>query len=216
MKNIAIVVVLVIAVATLLRLLAPQPTGDSRGVRLQQLNNMRQLYLAVSKMATDGRAQGKAELDWPGELTAGPQAIETVSGLFQRLIKYGYLSASDVEKLTRTNSARSFILDMPGWSVAHPDADKNCAFKVYRVKASDGTETIAFATRNFTYGKDLDPTQMSLGNRPYAFALVRKGGDGGAYKKQQVRTLETLGLLPGRRDFADRPMETPDDILVQR
>ncbi len=172
-----------------------------------QLGKFRQIFLATFQMATDGVVQKNDALRWPGDLKAGPNAILSVSDLLRRLLDNDYLTESDIQYITSAHG-------ISGWNPTHPDADKNCAFKVYRVSEKDAMSTIVFATRNFTYGKDLDSKQMPYGNK--AFVLIRKGGDGAVYRATQARNLEQLGLLPGRKDFTDRPVETPEDTLEQR
>ncbi len=84
--------------------------------------------------------------------------------------------------------------------------------KIYKVTDGDGASTLFAATKNFEYNKKLD-TNAPVPYKDKGFVVIRKGGDGAAYKKQQAESKETLGLLPGRKDFQDRPQEDSSDYL---
>ena len=100
---------------------------------------------------------------------------------------------------------------LKGRTWRHP---QNCAFKIYRVKDGDGANAVFAATQNFTYGQDLDTTKDPYKDK--GFVVVRKGGDGAAYKKPQAKNTQLLGILPGRADLNDQPIESGTDVLTQQ
>ena len=201
-----IIIALVVLVSSLLT-----PRVDFCGFKgpiNQTMNNARQLYSAGFSMAIDHGTTGDDLLGWPGDLAErkGKQAT-TVSGYIERLIGGGYLKRSDMAK----------VLQEPGvipWDINRPlDADRNCPFKIYRVKESDGPTTLFCASRNFTYNEGLDEKKTPYGDK--GFVLFRKGGDGAVFnhKKPATSNVNALGLLPGRTDYQTRNKEEPGDCL---
>ncbi len=172
------------------------------------MNNARQLYIAGFSMATDNGTTGDDLLGWPGDLAERKvKPVTTVSGYIERLIEGGYLKKSDMAK----------VLQAPGiipWNTNRPvDADRNCPFKFYRVKETDGPSTLFCASRNFTYNEGIDKKKTPYGDK--GFIIFRKGGDGFVYNnnKQATSNLIALGLLPGRTDYQTRNKEEPGDCL---
>ena len=68
-------------------------------------------------------------------------------------------------------------------------------FKIYLVKKDDPPETIFMTTKNFTYGKPLDPKAIPFGDK--GFVVFRKGGDGFIAKPEMALHPELAGKLPG-------------------
>ncbi len=201
--------VVIAIIAILASLAVPAITGALvKGQLTQTVNNGRQIFLAGFQMATDGTVQGDVNLGWPGDLAnrQGTGQISNVTQYMERLMKYDYLKASDVIK----------VAGAPGitpWDGTEGTfSGKNMAFKIYKATDGDGASTLFAATKNVEYNKALDNTASD----PYkdkGFVIIRKGGDGAAYKKQQSQSYQTLGLLPGRKDFQDRPNEDQGDYL---
>ena len=208
-RNVAQRIVFTLIVITLVILVRPLFTSAiKRGSLTQTLNNARQVYIAGFSMAIDHGTTGDDLLGWPGDLAERKvKPVTTVSGYIERLIEGGYLSRSDMAK----------VLQEPGvipWDISRPlDADRNCPFKIYRVKESDGPTTLFCASRNFTYNEGLDEKKTPYGDK--GFVLFRKGGDGAVFnhKKPATSNLNDLGLLPGRTDYQTRNKEEPGDCL---
>ena len=97
------------------------------------------------------------------------------------------------------------------------DAEKNCAFKIYKVTDKDGGNTLFMATKNFTYTSNstqaIDTTKTPFGDK--GFVVFHKGGDGTFYKRQQATAKTILGTLPGKTDTNSN--EDPNtDLLPQQ
>ena len=79
------------------------------------------------------------------------------------------------------------------------------AFKIYKVKATDPSNTIFAASSNYIYDTELNSNVKPFGDA--GFVVVRKSGDAGVYKKGQatvagydnnVPKFQTdIGALPG-------------------
>ncbi len=199
----------ILLVAVLGILFAPWTTEPSPEALFakHRINNLRQIFLASFQMGTDGTVAGNALLGYPGDLATRQPPVQTVSDYLRRLIEHGFLTERDVEKITDTPGGK-------GWTSAEPDADKHCAFKIYRFSESDPPRTIALASRNFTYGRLPEP-KPNLKHEE-TIIVVDKAGNGALYKRHQLSNWKAIGLLPGRRDANDRPVETPEDTLIQR
>jgi len=204
--------VVIAIIAILASLAVPAITGALvKGQLTQTVNNGRQIFLAGFQMATDGTVQGDVKLGWPGDLykrTDAGAKIANVKDYMKRLEDYEYLKASDLVKVC----AAPGISPWDGQAGTF-DGDKNCAFKIYQVTEGDGASTLFAATKNFIYNAELDATKDPYKDK--GFVVIRKGGDGAAYKKQQSKSYQTLGLLPNRKDFNDQNAEGPDDVLAQ-
>ncbi len=205
-----LVVIAIIAILASLAVPAIQG-GLLKGQLTQTMNNARQLYIAGFSMATDFNTTGDELLGWPGDLPdREKEPVRNVSGYIDRLVDYDYLKKPDMAK----------IMQAPGvipWNTSQPfNADRNCPFKIYRVKENDGASNLFCATKNFTYNKGLDEKKVPYGDK--GFVLFRKGGDGGVYnnKKQATSNLNVLGLLPGRTDFQSNNAEGNADYLAQQ
>ena len=85
------------------------------------------------------------------------------------------------------------------WDGSGQFNSRNSAFKIYKVTDNDSDSTILLATKNYTYNQNLnDPQAKPYGDK--GFVVVRKGGDGTAYKKQQGENTIQIGTLPGESD----------------
>jgi type II secretory pathway pseudopilin PulG len=210
MTRLELVVVLTIA-TILVSLAVPAFTSNmcSLGPFTRTLNNARQLLLASSQMANDGVSTGDANLGWPGDLASKSiKPVTTASSYVQTLMKNGYLKPNDVIKITAAPG-------IPFWD-GHGEFDDatHLAFKVYRVTKVDGDSAIFAATRNFTYGSRLSATQAPFQEK--AFVVVQKGGSALILPQKEAKSFQLIGLLPGRQNVNDRPIEQSYDILIQK
>ena len=200
--------VVISIIAVLASLAVPAVTGALvKGQLIQTLSNGRQIHLAALSMATDGTATSDAGLAWPGDLKASTDTNITVTdlaGYVARLVKYDYLKAGDLKVFASSGiSPYTGSADATG-VLSTPFTDKNSAFKLYWVTDADASNTIFLATKNYTYNTPFDTT--SSANKPYGdkgFVIIRKGGDGSVFKKQQAKgatdsaTISTIGNVPG-------------------
>jgi len=72
-------------------------------------------------------------------------------------------------------------------------------------RRAEPTDTLALASREFTYGAPLKATAC--------YPVVRKDSSGLVYRSR--KPLTDAGVLPGRQDYNDRPVETAEDTLRQ-
>lgn len=201
-------VVGLVIIVVLLSLAGPVPSGHLKGQLVQTMNYGRQLQLAALQMANDGLAESDPARGWPGDLAeATTNPAPSVSAYLTRLMDHDYLKPTDMIKVT----AAPGITRWNGVGIIN--GDTNCAFKIYRATSGDGLSNLFCATKNFTYNADLDVNKDPYKDK--GFVVIRKGGDGSIYKPKQSRSLETIGLLPGRTEFTSRNTEEPGDLLRQ-
>jgi len=163
-------------------------------------------------MATDYGTEKDLELGWPGDLAdRKSHPVLAVSQYVDRLVAREYLKKEDMQK----------VMQAPGvtpWDITKNfDGERNCPFKIYRIKENDGAANIFCATKNFKYNDTLDAKKLPYGDK--GFVLFRKGGDGAVFNNKKMArptNLSTLGLLPGRTDYATRNVETAEDTLAQK
>ncbi|MGI9114680.1 MAG: type II secretion system protein [Chthoniobacterales bacterium] len=155
----------------------------TKGQMTGTMNNGRQLYLAAQQMALDGAANSDATLTWPGD--ANP-AITKNSEFLNLLTVNNYLKGGDVQKLMNAPGASYTVT-----STVAADGTTNVtacagipAFKIFKVKDADSSNTIFLETNNYVYNSKLDQTLA-----PYAdkgFIVQRKGGDASILRKNNV------------------------------
>jgi prepilin-type N-terminal cleavage/methylation domain-containing protein len=185
----------------------------AKGQMAGSMNNARQLYLAGQQMALDGSTNSDPSRAWPGDLSdtasapGSPSApITTLQQYTTKLVQGDYLKAGDVQKL----------LSAPGATcTATADSSTNTVtlagksgLKVYKVKETDGSNTIFAVTSNYVYNTALDATAAPYGDK--GFVVQRKGGDAALLKKNnatatsgQESTFQSLvGKRPGDADGA--------------
>ena len=221
--------VVIAIIATIAAFALPAITGALvRGQLAQAVSNARQVHLATFAMTTDGTQTGDAKYGWPGDLAASTTTGATITNVpdfITRLVDNDYLKAGDLKVFAAPgvnpwNGTYTKPADATSTGSFAPvfDGDKNCAFKIYKVKDTDASNTIYLATKNFTYTSDsttaITATAVPFGDK--GFVVFHKGGDGTFYKKQQATSKTLLGVLPGASDSASPPNEATTDYLPQK
>lgn len=219
--------VVIAIIATIAAFALPAITGaQTRAQLVQAVSNARQVYLASFSMATDGTQTGDAKYGWPGDLAASTDehvTLASVKDFVLRLVDNDYLKPGDLKVFAASGVTPwsgtytpPVDADSKG-SLTAPDfdGDKHCAFKIYKIKDTDGSNVLFLATKNYTYAAtaagSIDTTKTPFGDK--GFVVFHKGGDGTFFKKQQAGSKEIIGTLPGHADtHAD---EAPGDILTQ-
>src|SRR5438552_4420375 len=148
--------VVIAIIATIAAFALPAITGAMTRAQLTQaVSNARQIYISSFTMATDGTQTGDAKYGWPGDLAASSDAtvqITTVPQFVQRLVDNDYLKPGDLKifataGITPWNGR--YIAptnpNSPGTLQPQFDGNSNCAFKIYKVKESDGANVIFLA-----------------------------------------------------------------------
>jgi len=202
--------VVIAIIAILASLAVPAIQGAMvKGQLTQTLNNARQLYIASFSMATDFNTTGDEHLGWPGDLGEREKdQVKNVSGFVDRLIDYDYVKAVDMVK----------VMQAPGvtpWNTTQKfNGDRNSPFKIYKIKDVDGAANLFCATKNLKYNDTLDVDKTPYGDK--GFVVFRKGGDGAVFtSRKQATSINSLGLLPGRKDYQSQTNESADDYLAQ-
>jgi len=174
------VIVCVVVVGVLCSLAIPSVgPGYPKSPLTQSLNTMRQLHLTCQQMALDGVTTGDKTLGWPGTYaTWGAWATNVVPG---------YLSTNDFCKIL---SAQGVIVP-PG---KIPRMNET-AVRVYAVTDNSPTNAVLLTSANFTNtptgGEPLRPSAKPFGDK--GFLVLRKGGDGGVYRPNQVGQTNIIG-----------------------
>ena len=192
----------VISIIAILALLAGPALTQAltKGQMTGTMNNARQFYLASFQMATDGAANSNAAYTWPGDDTA----ITSLEGFCNKLVQNDYLKPGDIQKILNAPGATCNVTTVPGPPTSVTLAGKS-ALKVYKVKEVDSSNTIFSVTSNYAYNAALDPTKIPYGDK--GFVVMRKGGDAGAYRKNEAtqggwnndfnKFAASIGRLPG-------------------
>jgi len=168
-------------------------------------NNARELYLHAFRMATDGAAKFYSNRAWPGDYPA-----TTLAEYCSKLVQNGYVKPADLQRLlsapgTECNATMS-------GSPATLMLSGKTALKLFKVKASDPSNTIFAASSNYVYDTPLNSTAVPFGDA--GFVAVRKNGDAGVYKKnlataggfESVEKFQTdIGALPGATEGKVEP-----------
>lgn len=169
------------------------------------MNNARQLYLVAFQMAMDGAAKFDSNRAWPG----GYPTIGFAE-YCGKLVQNGYLKPADLQRLLSAPGATCTAI-MSGPPATLLLSGKS-ALKLYKVKASDPSNTIFAVSSNYVYDTPLNPDSVPFGDA--GFVVIRKNGDVGVYKKNQATaagfdTVEKfqsdIGALPGAAKGAVTP-----------
>lgn len=192
----------VISIIAILALLAGPALTQAltKGQMTGTVNNARQFYLASFQMATDGAANSNPAYTWPGDDTT----LTSLEGFCNKLVQNDYLKPGDLQKILNAPGATCNVTTVPGPPISVTLAGKT-ALKVYKVKEVDSANTIFSVSANYTYNAALDPTKIPYGDK--GFVVVRKGGDAGAYRKNEAtqtgwnndfnKFTAAIGRLPG-------------------
>lgn len=172
------------------------------------MNNARELYLAAFRMATDGAAKFDSNRAWPGDYPA-----TSFAEYCGKLVQNGYLKPGDLQRLLSAPGATCTA------TMSGPPAtlmiNGKTALKLYKVKASDPSNTIFAVSSNYVYDTPLNPGAVPFGDA--GFIVIRKSGDVGVYKKNQATTAgydnnaETFQLAIGALPGAAKGAVTPGD-----
>ena len=161
------------------------------------MNNARELYLVAFRMTTDGAAKYDSNRAWPGDYPA-----TTLAEYGNKLVQNGYVKPADLQRMLSAPGAEC-TATMSGPPATLMLSGKT-ALKLYKVKASDPSNTIFAASSNYVYDTALNSGTVPFGDA--GFVVVRKSGDAGVYKKNlatpagfdSVEKFQTdIGALPG-------------------
>ena len=83
------------------------------------------------------------------------------------------------------------------------------ALKVYKIKESDGSNTIFAVTNNYNYGTALTATGNPYGDK--GFVVIRKGGDAASTGKIKPLRLTGVASRNLRRQLANCRTGPPND-----
>ena len=192
--------ILVVALLIAIALILGWPTLKNALVKrdlTRTMNNGRELYLLAFQMATDGAAKGDSSRAWPGDYPAS-----SLAEYGNKLVQNNYLKPADLERLLSAPNAQCAAM-MSGPPATLMLSGKS-ALKLYKVKASDPSNTIFAASSNYVYDTPLGLNAVPFGEA--GFVIVRKSGDAGVYKKGQAtpagfesveKFQSDIGALPG-------------------
>ena len=192
--------VVILAIVAVIFLLAWPAVSNALVKRdlTRTMNNARQLYLAAFQMATDGAAKSDPNRAWPGDYPT-----TSLAEYCGKLVQNGYLKPADLQRMLSAPGATCTV------TMSGPPATLvltgKCALKLYKVKASDPSNTIFAASSNYVYDTALSSDTIPFGDA--GFVVIRKSGDAGVYKKIQAtpagydnnseKFQSDLGGLPG-------------------
>jgi hypothetical protein len=161
------------------------------------MDNGRELYLAAFKMATDGAAKSDANLAWPGDYPA-----TSLAEYCGKLVQNHYLQPADLQRFLSAPGA-TCTAGMSG-PPATLMLSGQSAFKIYKVRATDPSNTIFAVSSNYVYDTPLGSKAVPFGDA--GFVVVQKSGDVSIFKKGQatpagfesIEKFQTdIGALPG-------------------
>ena len=176
--------VVISIIAILAALAVPALTQAlTRGQMTGTMNNARQLYLAGFQMATDGTTNSNPNFSWPGDDTT----ITSLEQYANKLVQNDYLKAGDLQKILNAPGANCTVTSSGGSGGTPATVTLSpctSGLKVYKVKETDGSNTIFSASANFVYDTALSPTAVPYGEK--GFVIVRRGGDASVYRKNEA------------------------------
>ena len=209
--------VVILAIVAVILLLAWPAVSNALVKRdlTRTMNNGRELYLAGFRMATDGAAKFDANRAWPGDYPA-----TSLAEYCNKLVQSGYLKPADIQRLLSAPGATCNAA-MSGPPATLLLTGKS-AFKLYKVKASDPSNTIFAVSSNYVYDTPLNPDSVPFGDA--GFIVIRKSGDVGVYKKTQATTAGydnnpeafqlAIGALPGAAKGKVEPGDSGTTLSV--
>lgn len=214
MKEFVVALGIVAIVALLLTIQIPNTIiCGGEAARLTKLGaNGAALVKCWIRMTVDYELTPDAHVGWPGDLAnrGGEGQINTTKEFYQRLVDYGHLTVADLQPLVHAPGLKSW----DGTSIESLDPATMTAFKIYKVSAADPAGTVFLSSRNYRYNEPLLKDSVRASDK--GFVVVNKDGHFSALKASQVKVLQQVGTLPGRKDVADRPHEQPADYFPMR
>ncbi len=151
------------------------------------LSNGKQIHQATLRMALDNAANPDPELGWPGDLAkATTNPVSSISQFVERLVDYKYLERGSLSKLFSGPNVSAY-------KGTGTFTGENSVYKIYLDRDSDYDTCLFLATKNFTFGQDLDA------KKPFSdkgCVIVHKGGDAIQLSSKQAKN-KNVGLMPG-------------------
>jgi len=190
------VVALLIAIALILA----WPMLKSAFVKRDLTRTMRhgrELYLIAFRMMTDGASKKNSNLAWPGDYP-----VTSLAEYCDKLVQNDYAKPVDLQRMLSAPGAEC-TATMSGAPATLMLSGKT-ALKLYKVKASDPSNTIFATSSNYVYDTPLDSNTGPFGD--VGFVVVRKSGDAVVYKKNKAtpagfesaeKFQSDIGILPG-------------------
>ena len=178
--------VVISIIAILASLALPAISGALTKAQMSTaLSNLRQIHIATTSAAVDAFATQSTDFGWPGDVkkTSGPD-------LSKMLIENAYLEPNDAAKVFAAGEYRA------AKEVEGSIPEGNIGFTFQPVTESDPGTTIFGFTKNYEYGKDIEKGSTTLPFKDNGFVVIRKSGDGAAYKPTQGDEVEQIGQLP--------------------
>jgi type II secretory pathway pseudopilin PulG len=202
-----VVVVIVIAVILLLAWPAFNSALTKRDLT-RTMNNGRDLYLAAFAMATEGAAKSNPDLAWPGDYPT-----KSLTEYCDKLVRNQYLAPADLQRILSAPGANCIatMSGPPGLLLLSGPS----AFKVYKVRAADPSNTIFAASSNYIYATPLSADAKPFGDA--GIVVVHKSGDASLFGKSQAtpdgfennpakfQSPVGIGKLPGAADGVVSP-----------
>jgi prepilin-type N-terminal cleavage/methylation domain-containing protein len=197
--------VVISIIAILAALAVPALTNAlTKGQLTGTMNNARQLYLAGFQMATDGAANSNPNFSWPGD----DATIDTLEKYCNKLVQNDYLKPGDLQKILNAPGANCTVTTSGGGDGTTPTTvtlSGKSGIKVYKVKETDGSNTLFSASSNFEYDTALKKEAAPYGDK--GFIVIRRGGDASVYRKNEAtkagwgndvtKYQQAVGVLPG-------------------
>ena len=196
--------VVISIIAILAALAVPALTQAlTKGQMTGTMNNARQLYLAGFQMATDGATNSNPEFSWPGD----DADVTTLGDYANKLVQNDYLKPGDLQKILNAPGANCTVTASGGGGADGTStvtlSPCTSALKVYKVKETDGSNTLFSASANYEYNTALKPTAAPYGDK--GFVVIRRGGDASVYRKNEAtqagwggedKFKQAVGVLP--------------------
>ena len=202
-----VAVIVVIAVILLLAWPAFKSALTKRDLT-RTMNNGRDLYLAAFAMATDGAAKSNPDLAWPGDYQTN-----SLTEYCDKLVRNHYLAPTDLQRILSAPGANcvASLSGPPGLLLLSGPS----AFKVYKVRGADHSNTIFAASSNYIYATPLRADAKPFGDA--GIVVVHKSGDASLFGKSQAtpegfehdpakfQSPVGIGKLPGAADGIVNP-----------
>ncbi len=197
--------VVISIIAILAALAVPALTQAlTKGQMTGTMNNARQLYLAGFQMATDGATNSNPNFSWPGD----DDNVKSLEEYCNKLVENDYLKPGDLQKILNAPGANCTVTSGGGGGAGAATTVTltpcTSALKVYKVKETDGANTLFSASANYEYDTALKPTAAPYGDK--GFVVIRRGGDASVYRKNEAtkagwggnadKLAQSVGVLP--------------------